>query len=50
MEKVRFKNIKNYVFRIDMDTPQLRSAVENCLKKLREEYPSYNFSAVYGGN
>ena len=43
------KNINNYVFRIDADTPQLRCAVEICLEKLRIKYPDYNFSAVYGG-
>lgn len=44
------KSIKSFVFRIDADTPQLRNAVENCLEKLRVNYPDYNFSATYGGN
>lgn len=43
------KNIRNYTFRIDADTPALRQAVEQCLDKLREKYPEYNFSATYGG-
>ena len=43
------KNIRNYVFRIDADTPALRQAVEQCLDKLRAKYPGYNFSATYGG-
>lgn len=43
------KNIRNYIFRIDADTPALRQAVEQCLGKLREKYPEYNFSATYGG-
>ena len=42
------KEINNYVFRINADTPELRSAVETCLKELREKYPKYNFSAIYG--
>ena len=43
------KSIKNYIFRIDADTPALRQAVEQCLQKLRLKYPEYNFSATYGG-
>ena len=43
------KSIRNYVFRIDADTPALRQAEEQCLDKLRAKYPKYNFSATYGG-
>ena len=43
------KSIRVYIFRIDMDTPTLRQAVEQCLGKLREKYPGYNFLAMYGG-
>ena len=44
------KSIRNYVFRIDVDTPALRQAVEQSLSDLSARYPGYNFSAVYGGN
>ena len=40
------KSIRVYIFRIDMDTPTLRQAVEQCLGKLREKYPGYNFLAM----
>ena len=43
------KNIKNYVFRIDADTPELRKAVQQELDNLKSTYPNYNFSAIYGG-
>lgn len=42
------KNIDDYVFRINADTPALRTAVEDCLEQLRILYPEYKFSAVYG--
>ena len=42
-------NIRNYVFRIDADTPKLRSAVQNELNNLKTKYPDYNFSAEFGG-
>ncbi|MCR5608039.1 MAG: hypothetical protein K6G26_03165 [Lachnospiraceae bacterium] len=43
------KDIKNYVFRIDANTDKLRAAVEEQIVKLKELYPDYEFSAVYGG-
>lgn len=43
------KGIKDYVFRIDADTPELRSAVQTQLDKLSELFPDFNFSAIYGG-
>ena len=43
------KEIKDYVFRIDADTQQLRSAVQIQLDKLSELFPEFNFSATYGG-
>ena len=43
------KDIKDYVFRIDTDTPELRAAVQNELQHLKETFPEYNFSAVFGG-
>ncbi|MCW3793250.1 WXG100 family type VII secretion target [Paenibacillus sp. LS1] len=42
-------NIRKYVFRIDADTPKLRSAVQNELNNLKTKYPDYNFSAEFGG-
>ncbi|WP_110758175.1 hypothetical protein [Paenibacillus illinoisensis] len=42
-------NIRNYVFRIDADTPKLRLAVQNELNNLKTKYPDYNFSAEFGG-
>ena len=47
--KDELKSIREYIYRIDADTPALRTAVENCLVQLRQEFPSYSFSAVYGG-
>ena len=44
------KGIKDYVFRIDADTPELRAAVQIELSNLKEKYPDYNFSATFGGN
>ena len=43
------KAIRNYVFRIDADTPELRAAVQAELENLKLEFPNYNFSAVFGG-
>ncbi len=43
------KEIKEFRFRLDGDTPALRSAVENSLNKLRLEFPDYMFSAEFGG-
>ncbi len=43
------KGIKDYVFRIDADTTELRAAVQVELDNLKVAYPDYNFSATYGG-
>lgn len=43
------KSIKNYVFRIDADTLELREAVKRELDNLKEAFPDYNFSAIFGG-
>jgi hypothetical protein len=43
------KDIKNYVSRIDANTDKLRVAAEEQIVKLKELYPDYEFSAVYGG-
>ncbi|TGV23676.1 WXG100 family type VII secretion target, partial [Mesorhizobium sp. M00.F.Ca.ET.186.01.1.1] len=43
------KDIREFVFRLDGDTPELRQAVENSLNQLRKEFPDYKFSAIFGG-
>ncbi len=42
------KSIKKYVFRISVDKPTLRLEVEKKLEQLRDLYPQYDISAVYG--
>ncbi len=41
----------NMIFRINADTPALRTAVEDVLIRLKELYPEYDISAIngYGG-
>jgi|GEM_PF-3375228 len=43
------KNIREFVFRLDGNTPELKQAVENSLNQLRKEFPDYKFSAIFGG-
>ena len=43
------KSIKNFVFRIDADTQELKAAVQQELNNLKADFPDYNFSAPYGG-
>ncbi|MGM0171616.1 hypothetical protein IGJ39_001718 [Enterococcus sp. AZ140] len=43
------KNIKDYTFRIDTDTPALREAVQEQINNLKTKYPDYNFNVTYGG-
>jgi hypothetical protein len=43
------KNIREFVFRLDGNTPELKQAVENSLNQLRIEFPDYKFSVVFGG-
>lgn len=43
------KGIKDYVFRVDADTPALRAAVQKELDNLKVTFPDYNFSAIFGG-
>ena len=43
------RNIKNYIFRIDVDNPKLRNAVQSQLDRLADLYPDFRFSAIYGG-
>ena len=41
-------DIKEFVFRLEGDTPKLRNAVEDGLNVLRQEFPDYKFSAEFG--
>ncbi|PYE51797.1 hypothetical protein DFQ00_102593 [Paenibacillus barcinonensis] len=43
------KDIREFVFRLDGNTPDLKQAVENSLSRLRQEFPDYKFSAIFGG-
>ena len=43
------RGIRTYVFRINADTPALREAVRDALDRLSQEFPEYEFYAVFGG-
>lgn len=43
------KSIRDFVFRLDGDSPELRTAVENSLNQLRKEFPDYTFNVTFGG-
>ncbi|WP_277376155.1 WXG100 family type VII secretion target [Paenibacillus polymyxa] len=43
------KDIREFVFRLDGDTPKLRKAAENSLNQLKKEFPDYKFSVQFGG-
>ncbi|WP_370642699.1 DUF4280 domain-containing protein [Brevibacillus sp. DP1.3A] len=43
------KGIRQFVFRLDGDTPELREAVEKSLEQLRKEFPEYTFNVQFGG-
>ncbi|MED1726340.1 hypothetical protein P4V06_27060, partial [Brevibacillus parabrevis] len=43
------KGIRQFVFRLDGDTPELREAVERSLEQLRKEFPEYTFDVQFGG-
>lgn len=43
------RSIRDFVFRLDGDTPVLRTAVENSMNQLRQEFPDYTFKAIFGG-
>lgn len=43
------KSIRDFVFRLDGDTPELRAAAENSLNRLRSEFPDYTFNILFGG-
>ncbi|WP_264934679.1 WXG100 family type VII secretion target [Paenibacillus sp. LS1] len=44
------KGIKEFIFRLDGDTTELRQSVNNSIKKLKNEFPEYKFSAKFGGD
>jgi len=48
LEPKQLKNIFNYHFEIEDNTPQIRAAVEAALKRLRTDFPDYKFSARFG--
>ena len=41
-------NIKKFVFRIEADTPEIKSAVNDAMSKLSRQYEGYTFEATYG--
>lgn len=43
------RSIREFTFRLDGDTPELRAAAENSLNRLRQEYPDYTFNILFGG-
>ena len=43
------KNIREFTFRLEGDTPELRKAVEGGLNQLRTEFPDFRFNAQFGG-
>jgi len=45
----QIKSIRSFVFRLDGNTPELQSAVENSLNQLRREFPDYTFNVIFGG-
>lgn len=47
LEEIR--SIRDFVFRLDGDTPELRAAAENSLNQLRAEFPDYTFNILFGG-
>ena len=48
-ELAEIVGIKEFIFRLEGDTPELKDAVENGLNKLREEFLDYEFNAKFGG-
>ncbi|WP_148449106.1 hypothetical protein [Paenibacillus ihuae] len=42
------RDFKEFVFRLEGDSPELREATEKVVNQLRVEYPDYKFSALYG--
>jgi hypothetical protein len=44
------RGIKEFVFRLEGDTPELKQAVEMGLNTLRKEFPDFQFNAEFGVN
>ncbi len=42
------KTIRKLQFRIEGDSPELRNAVEEKIKKLSQKYPKWEFTAKFG--
>ena len=43
------KGIKKFVFRLDGNSAELQSAVNQSIKKLQSEFPDYTFEVIFGG-
>lgn len=41
-------DVRMFNFRMDADTPELREAVQKTIEKLKQEFPSYTFTAEFG--
>ncbi len=46
----RIRGFRRLHFRIDVDTPELRAATEEAMRRLRTENPTWEFTAQYGKN
>lgn len=44
------QSIKKFVFRLDNDSPDLISAVQDSIKKLELKFPDYTFEATFGNH
>lgn len=44
----QIKGIRHFEFQLDGDSPALRTAAENSLNKLRQEFPDYTFNIRFG--
>lgn len=47
---LELQGIKNFVFRLDGDSPKLINAVQGSIKKLQVEFPDYTFDAIFGND
>ncbi|OKP91353.1 hypothetical protein [Paenibacillus sp. P32E] len=43
-----FRTFREFIFRMNADTVELRDATENALYDLRQTFPDYKFSATFG--
>ncbi|WP_046247284.1 hypothetical protein [Hymenobacter terrenus] len=46
----QIRNFRRLHFRIDADTPEIRAATEDAMKRLRTENPGWDITAHYGRN